>query len=360
MGWRSAVNPWKKNLLTVFRAFLGVGLLYYVLSVTGDWSAAYRFLSESWLLPGLTILTLLGAAIESQRLKLLLKSQGIALSFAHGYWVVTIGAFFNFCIPGGTGGDVMKLYHLASENRQQVVEVATVLLVDRAIALFSLLLLVVALAIFNAQLVQEYVLIQFLIAIAVGGLVGLLLLAALSCSTQFRASRLYRFVVTRMPLHKYLERVSDALYTFRDHKAALLGAALLSMSGHVALAVMLIAVASVFMPLAPPLAVCLLSFLGLLANALPITPGGLGIGEAAFEGLFGVAGFAGGATLILAWRLAMLPLCIVGGVLYVAGTQGRLLTSATTEDPVRAFLSPKCGDKDSMPVATPARAGKYE
>jgi glycosyltransferase 2 family protein len=315
------VKPWNRNFLTALRVFLGIGLLYYVLSTTGGWLAAHRFLSAPWLLPGLSVLTLLGAAIESKRLGLLLKSQGIGLPFAHGYRVVAIGAFFNFCIPGGTGGDVMKLYYLASENRRQVIELATVLLVDRAVALFSLLLLVVALAIFDAQLVQEYVLVQFLIAIAVAGLLGLLLFAALSCSPQFRVSRLYRFVVTKMPLHRYLQRISDALWRFRDHKAALLGAAVLSMLGHVALAVMLVGVASVFIPLAPPLAVCLLSFLGLLANALPITPGGLGVGEAAFEGLFGAVGFAGGAALILAWRLGMLPLCILGCILYMLGNQ---------------------------------------
>jgi uncharacterized protein (TIRG00374 family) len=313
------VKPRNRNLLSALRVFLGIGLLYYVLSTTGGWLAARHFLSTPWLLPGLTILTLLGAAIESKRLGLLLKSQGIGLSFVHGYRIVAIAAFFNFCIPGGTGGDVMKLYYLASENRRQVVEMATVLLVDRAVALFSLLLLVVGLAIFNAQLVHEYVLVQFFIAIAVGGLVGLALLAALSCSTQFRASRVYHFVVTKIPLHRYLRRVSDALYGFREHKEALLSAALLSMLGHVGLAIMLVGAASVFMPLAPPLVVSLLSFLGLLANALPITPGGLGVGEAAFQGLFGAVGFAGGATLILAWRVGMLPLCMLGCILYMVG-----------------------------------------
>lgn len=351
------MNLWNKNLLTVLRVFLGVGLLYYVLSATGGWSAAHRFLSASWLLPGLTILTLLGAAIESQRLRLLLKSQGIGLSFARGYRVVTIGAFFNFCIPGGTGGDVMKLYYLASENRRQVVEVATVLLVDRAVALFSLLLLVVGLAMADMQLVKDHAVIQLLVAISAGGLVGLVLLAALSCSTRFRASRMYLLVVTRMPLHKYLRRVSDALYAFRDHKAALLGAALLSMSGHVALAIMLIGVASVFIPLAPPLTVCLLSLSGLLANALPITPGGLGVGEAAFEGLFGAVGLSGGATLILAWRLGMLPLCIVGGVLYMAGTREHRQPSAPSENWAPISLPARETEKDMLAMDTQARQG---
>jgi uncharacterized protein (TIRG00374 family) len=326
--------------LAALRTFLGIGLLYYVLLATGGWQATHHFVSTPWLLPGLTILTLLGAAIEAQRLALLLKSQGIDLSFAHGYRLVTIGAFFNLCIPGGTGGDVMKLYYLASENRQQVIELATVLLVDRAVALFSLLLLVMGLAFFNMQLVQRYILVQFLIAIAAGGLLALVLLAALSCSAQFRVSRLYSFVTTKLPLRKYLSRISDALYAFRDHKAALLAAALLSMSGHVALAVMLIWVASVFLPLAPPLAVSLLSLLGLLANALPVTPGGLGVGEAAFEGLFRAVGFTGGATLILAWRVGMLPLCLVGCGLYIAGGRQNIRAREDVKDKAAIETAP--------------------
>jgi uncharacterized membrane protein YbhN (UPF0104 family) len=75
------------------------------------------------------------------------------------------------------------------------------------------------------------------------------------------------------------------------------------------------------MPNAQPLTVCLLALLGLLANALPITPGGLGVGEAAFEGLFRTVGYGGGARLILAWRVGMLALCCLGCALYIAGAR---------------------------------------
>jgi uncharacterized protein (TIRG00374 family) len=327
------VKPSSKSFLTALRVFLGIGLLYYVLSATGGWLAAHRFLSIPWLLPGLATLTLLGAAIESKRLGLLLESQGISLPFWRGYQVVAIGAFFNFCIPGGTGGDVMKLYYLALDNRRQVVEVATVLLVDRAIGLFSLLLLVVGLAIFNAQLVREYALIKLLIALAVSGSVGLALLGIFSCSTAFRATWLYRVVVTRIPLHRFVRRVANALSTFRVHKGALIGAVLLSMLGHVLLTSMFVAVGSIFIPNAASLLIGLLSLLALLANALPITPGGLGVGEAASEGLFALVGFAAGAQLILAWRLGMFPLYLVGSMLYIVGNRWRIASGDVSVTP---------------------------
>jgi uncharacterized membrane protein YbhN (UPF0104 family) len=69
--------------------------------------------------------------------------------------------------------------------------------------------------------------------------------------------------------------------------------------------------------------------LGLLANALTITPGGLGVGEAAFEGLFRTVGYDGGARLILAWRVGMLALCSVGCALYIAGSRRGQTDEAT-------------------------------
>lgn len=69
--------------------------------------------------------------------------------------------------------------------------------------------------------------------------------------------------------------------------------------------------------------VCLLALLGFLANALPVTPGGLGVGEAAFEALFRIVGTAGGAQLMLGWRVGMLPVSVLGGFLYMRGRDRR-------------------------------------
>jgi uncharacterized protein (TIRG00374 family) len=303
------------------RAALGIGLLYYVVSTTGGWAAMTRLTSTAWLLPGLVALTIFGAAIESKRLGYLFKSQGIHLSFYQGYWVVSIGALFNFCIPGGTGGDAMKLYYLASGNRGRGIEVATVLLVDRAIALFSLLLLIVMLALFDGQLVRAYPLIWWLVAASITGMILLFAGGVVACSPRLRKSEWYIYLLDKLPFHTYLARISDALYALRGHKVIILKAVLLCLSGHMILVVMFTAAGSVLIPEAPASITGYLALLGLVANALPITPGGLGVGEAAFEGLFRTVGYAGGAQLILAWRAGMLALCFVGCVFYIVGSR---------------------------------------
>jgi uncharacterized protein (TIRG00374 family) len=313
------VNHSIKYLFTLLRAALGVGLLYYVLKVTGGWAAAKQLISTRWLLPWLSCLTIFGAAIEAKRLGFLFRAHGMRLSFVQGYRVVAIGALFNFCIPGGTGGDVMKLYYLAAGNRGRRVEVATVLFVDRAVALFCMLCLLIALALLNGRLVWEYPLIGSLVTVAALGAFGLLAGGVVACSTRLRDSRLYIYLMARLPLRRYLARAADALYVFRENKAALAKAAALSFIGHLALLGGLSAAGKVFMPDAPAGVVGMLALLGLLANTIPITPGGLGVGEAVFEGLFRLAGYSHGAQLILAWRAGMIALCGIGCALYIAG-----------------------------------------
>ena len=73
------------------------------------------------------------------------------------------------------------------------------------------------------------------------------------------------------------------------------------------------------MPGLPHVLVALLALLGLVANWLPLTPGGLGVGEAAFAGIFALVGHSGGARMLLAWRVGMLPLAALGALLYVRG-----------------------------------------
>jgi uncharacterized protein (TIRG00374 family) len=320
----------------VVRVLLGVALLYYVLVTRGQWQAARDFFSNRWLFPALVLLSAFGAGIEALRLGLLCRSQAIRLRLWAGYRLVCVAAFFMVCIPGGTGGDVVKLYYLATENRDKSVEAATVLLVDRAVGMFTLLVVTLGLAAFNLDLVLEQTAIGWLVLAAL--LLATVLLAGMLLSMSVTVVRAgwFRKFVGMLPLHRFVERVVEALHAFRDHRGALLAAVLWSMVGHAALTMIFVAAGAVLMPGAPAVQICFLALIGMLANALPITPGGLGVGEAAFEALFGLVGRTGGAALILAWRAGMLPMLILGGVLYVLRGRGRMTGEVSDDRATRA------------------------
>jgi uncharacterized membrane protein YbhN (UPF0104 family) len=90
--------------------------------------------------------------------------------------------------------------------------------------------------------------------------------------------------------------------------------------------------------------------MGFLANTLPLTPGGLGVGEAALNRLFSLAGFTGGAEALLGWRMLMLLIGLLGLGFYLRGS-ARFVhgepsgTSATTP-----HASPPSSAPASLPL----------
>ena len=54
--------------------------------------------------------------------------------------------------------------------------------------------------------------------------------------------------------------------------------------------------------------------LGFLANALPLTPGGLGVGEKGFDVLFSLVGGAEGANSFLLARIFLFAPALLGGI----------------------------------------------
>jgi len=317
-----------RRLLAVLRTLLGVGLLAWVLSRPDTREAVGSILTTRALVAALFALGFLGVVFEALRLTLLFRSQGIALTLGESFRIVTLGAFFNYAVPGSTGGDVMKLWYLARDRAGRRVEVATVLAVDRFVALFSMLSIVLLLAVTDLVLVREHAVVQSIVWAAAVGWAGLLVGAVIASSPRLWRAAVVRRVIERLPLSSYVTRGLEASHRFRSHGRAVGGAFLVSVLGHTTLLCLFIVAGGVLLPDVPPARVCLLSLLGLLVNALPITPGGIGVGETAFDELFRSAGYGLGSPLILAWRAAQIPVFVLGGVFYAVGVRRDLRAQA--------------------------------
>ena len=328
----------------VLRAAIGVALLLWVVGNEETLAAVKQLFSVTWLLPTGALLIAAGGAIEAVRLELLFRSQHLRLTWSNAYRVICIGTFFNFCIPGGTGGDVMKLYYLAKDNSGRRIEVLTLLFVDRLIALTSVLLVISVLAALSLDLVGEHEAIRFFVIAGLVILAGAAAATALAFSDRVRASRIYNRMLDMLPLGEYLRRCMDALYAFRQHRVALAGAFFVSLLGHGLLLTLVGLVGSVVMPDTPLLPISLLTLLGMIANVLPLTPGGLGVGEAAIDHLFKIVGYGPGSPIIVAWRLTQLPLLVVGCLFYVVGKKGGLTTEMPASDEPRQEPRQEDGD----------------
>lgn len=75
------------------------------------------------------------------RWQLLLRVQGIRLSWLRVFFLTLIGVFFNFFIPGGTGGDVVKIFYLLKETPGQRTAALLSVFVDRIIGVVGLAIL---------------------------------------------------------------------------------------------------------------------------------------------------------------------------------------------------------------------------
>ena len=96
-----------------------------------------RNADASWLFLGF----LMYGAVElvaGWRWKILLRVQGIELSWIRLWCLLLIGVFFNFLIPGGTGGDIVKTFYLLKETPGKRTVALLSVLVDRIIGLVAL------------------------------------------------------------------------------------------------------------------------------------------------------------------------------------------------------------------------------
>lgn len=320
----------------VARIVVSVALLAYVISGS-DWQTLGSLLSAPWLIVCIVTLPVIGASVESFRLGVLYDALGMSLPFRTGFRVVSMATFFNFCIPGATGGDVVKIWYLNAVARRHPAEVAAIWFVDRLTGVFSLLLLVVAVGLLNLPFIGAHSLLGWLLAGAIGMIVALGILTTVAC---LDLGGVFDRLLARYPrIRQFVARIEESIAAFRRRPGALVQAVGISLIGHVALLATFIALGQYFMPAVAPRLVGLLSIFGLFANALPITPGGLGVGEAAFDTLFHIAGATSGPALILAWRIGMMPLCLCGWVLYMTGLKGRRASAdANASNPAAVAL----------------------
>ena len=131
----------KKAALTTLQVLVTAGLLFYVFrnpTARADMAHALGKADRWWLLAGFGAYGVVEIC-AGVRWQLLLRVQGIALSWARVFMLLLIGVFFNFIIPGGTGGDVVKIFYLLKETPGRRTQALLAVLVDRLIGLFALI-----------------------------------------------------------------------------------------------------------------------------------------------------------------------------------------------------------------------------
>ncbi|HZD50615.1 MAG TPA: lysylphosphatidylglycerol synthase transmembrane domain-containing protein [Silvibacterium sp.] len=324
-----------RRIIFIFlRLAIGIGLLtYLVRAKVIDLHLLPRLLSDWPISAAAIVLLLLDLALMAWRLCWLFRPQGIRLSFIVSLQLTSIGYFFAIFLPGRAGGDVAKMFYASREKSGRRTEIITVLIFDRVLGFFSLLLLpLLSAPLFPTLLSSEPLRIALaLVAILAFGIVAVFLLCLFSPAVVRRAME--------GPLHflpgkDLVLRSLGTVAVYRHNPRPLFAAMGISLMDNAA-AMSVIALGLLLMsPSSLTPSACVMVPIGVIVNSLPITPGGLGVGEEAFNVLFHIAGLHGGAEALLCWRIWTALVGLIGLIPYLRGFQASLFEVAPSPEPV--------------------------
>lgn len=254
----------------------------------------------------------------------LVRALGIDLTLPRAIQLSWIGVFFSLILPGATSGELVRGYYIMKHAPQAKMVGASTVLMDRIVGLYALLCLGVTaflVLLFSAEPVPAEVLHM---GLAAGGLLaGMTVFLALLIHPFFR-SVLGHLLPSRIsePLVQMIAVYHSCGLRVAFSLVISLGVSTLTFGSFLAAAGIL----GIHMPwqyafLVGPLVI--------MVNCLPVSPGGIGVGEAAASVLFGYFGIAEGASLMLMLRVMLMTVALPGGILYAV--YGR--TARAEEDP---------------------------
>jgi uncharacterized protein (TIRG00374 family) len=304
-----ALYSYRRAMATVFKYALAIGLMTWV--VWSNWKPeSPNGLAAVWhrhVLEGepvhygyflLAFLAgVIGLLITLLRWFILVRAVDLPFRLYDALRLGFIGIFFSTFLPGSVGGDIFKAYFLAREQNRRTVAVATVIM-DRAIALWALVWFVALLgAVFWATGLLEgqgagscrTIVTMAWIIVASTMLVWVLLgLLPVRRAERFagRLSRLPRVGHSAAEFWR-------AVWMYRCRPRCVFGVLVLSWIGQVFFVVLFYCSALTFWDpgsgnVIPSFAQHFLIVpIGLVIQAMPLFPGGAGIGELGFGILYG-------------------------------------------------------------------------
>jgi glycosyltransferase 2 family protein len=343
-----------KSLFTILRFAVGIGLLVY-LAKSGivNFGALSRLFSAWPLTVAALTLLFFDIFLMSVRQSWLFRPHGLVLPLWKSFQLTLTGFFFSNFLPGAAGGDLTKLFYAARKNSGRRTEIVTIVLLDRAIGLFSLLLLPLLFAPFFPNLIRSVAALRILLFGA--GVMAIALLSAfVACLFNESIRRPWRDCLLRcVPRKSHVERILAAVASYRRNPGVLFSALGASLLANLSVVVVTAFGVLITNPGGMAARIYLVIPIGHILNSLPLTPGGLGVGETAFNGLFHMAGLRGGAEALLCWRVWNILVGLLGLAFYLRGLN-RVVFAAETPDEDADTAAPRAVPAGAGPLGMPA------
>ena len=313
----------KKTVLTLVQIALTLGILAWLFRDPVKNRQMGEALSHAnlwWIAAAFGVFGIVELAAIT-RWKVLLRVQGIAIGWWRLAGLFMIGILFNPFMPGGTGGDVAKIFYLLKETPGKKPAALLAVLMDRLVGLFALILIAgFVIAIRYAWLTQTPVTATLLYALLAifGGSIGFIAL-----SFAVTGFGLVHKLPQRMPLRDALVDLSRAYNQYGRAWGSTLLALALSVPVHLGAFTLFYCAGRAFAESAQKCG--LMDFWGIMPivntiTSIPVSIGGTGLRETLFIKLLGglcQVSEPTAVTISLTGTFVLILWSLVGGVVYL-------------------------------------------
>lgn len=313
----------KKILLNGLKLILAAGLLWWLIS---SGKLNWTLLLEMRRYPHRLLLAFVFCAfnllIATWRLRFLLQARStLQLKLRELFALNWMGMFFSSVLPGSVTGDVVKVFYIQRiDPGFSKAFLLFVCLLDRVMGLMGLILMMGVFSLANYAALIELSpslapLLKFNFLLLSAVLLGLVVFFALPHWPQVILDKLTARYTNRSVLRRLGQLWTDLSAARPQIGKAITLSIFIQFLGAV---IFYLLVSPQFQTeLSLPMALSFIP-LGFMAIALPISPAGLGVGHAAFEGLFQMAGEPNGANFFNMYFVVMLLFNVLGIIPWLA------------------------------------------
>lgn len=258
---------------------------------------------------------------------LLIRGASLDCSYGRALRLQLTGFFFNTAMPGAVGGDIVKAIYIVRDQPTKTRKTPAMLtvLLDRIVGLMGLFVMGVFAAFASYEkLVAHPTTNQLLVGLSVVVLLSAVFLGLVFVSHGDGKDPFMKVLSYKLPGFRTLRGIYEAIRAYRGRPLIIIST--------IAISVVIQFLSMIFMGfigrilygntfdsalLAP-----IFPF-GILVTAIPLAPGGLGVGHAAFDRLFALVGLPGGANVFNIYVISQLLLNLLGVFPYLSMKSGK-------------------------------------
>lgn len=321
-----------KYLIYLAKILIVCGVLYYLFtSSLLDFQLISAIIYDVSFISKIIFIILLITILGNLKWFILLRSQKIDISFVSCFYLYYIGYTFNYFLPGGIAGDAVKIGYIAKRNKKRSITTISII-IDRGVGLLAMLLVILfflpsLFAKINklkwvvtdyAEFVTPYFILIFILTI-------LSFIVALSLVNN---KKIYKKITSLLrknknKLGKILLKIVRAVFAYRKSGLTLILNVFIAIFIQILIAFCLMIIGqkilnsdiSIF-------SYNLASIITQIISIVPISPGGIGIGEVSFAKILYYLNdriLLGYASVYFAFRMINILTCIPGILIFVFG-----------------------------------------